>query len=76
MQHLKAGQNTQHLKWITIFIQKYLNNEITGEPFQAAPQMGFQYPSQQQQQHFQQQQQHYQQQQQGPIINYYSKESF
>ena len=67
--------------WITVFfIQKCLNNEITGEPFQAAPQMGFQYPSQQQQQHVQQQQQqqqqNYKQQQQGPIRNYDSKESF
>ena len=69
--------------YLRFFIQKSLNNEITGQHFQAAPQMGFQYPSQQhqqhvqqQQQHHQQQQQHYQQQQQGPIRNDDSKESF
>ena len=77
MQRLNAGQNAKHLNVnYSFFIQKCLNNEITGEPFQAAPQMGFQYPSQQQQQYVQQQQQHYQQQQQGPIRNEDSKESF
>ena len=65
---------------LQFFIQNSFNNEITGQYFQAAPQMGFQYPSQQQQQYVQQQQQqqqqpYFQQQQQGPIRNEDSKES-